>query len=307
MKLWQRRIPVDSRSDIIYLHLFSDVHIGHRGCDEKLFRKKLKIGAKKKNHYYLFCGDCIDAIGKKDPRFLPSSIMQRVWMPDETDDEGEIKPVSKKQYADCIIDASIDVFCDYVEEDLDAKQILGVMEGNHEGGARKYLDTNPTQRIVDRFNRLISEDVDPFNKIPNLGYQCFYRLLFQRSGQVMAFDIFAMHGFGGGGRTAGGTITKYDKHGKQYLADLKIYGHSHDPQAHEEVLCGLAPKKLELKMYNSYIVCLPTFLKTLSNNEIPFWAEERGFPLRPLGNKIVMIKPDWDNLEFEIGETKFVA
>jgi len=284
MQIGERRITVHSRSDKYFFHFLSDLHLGDSQCDEELIISELKLGGQKPNHYYFFGGDIIACIGHKDGRFLPSKLAKRFTGVDN------------------IIDAEISYTVELISEYLGAGQIIGLQMGNHERAALKYYSGSPTAVMVKRLNDIFPVRKDP---ILNLGYHCFYRIWFKRAGQTMSFIIHAHHGWGSS-RTAGGNITRYDRHAMQYTADIHAYGHVHDSTLKPLVQdVKLLPKKLGLKITNSWLLCSPPFQKTLSEpGETESWAETKGFPLRPLGGAIFAVKPNWDTGELKIHPTE---
>ena len=54
-KKWN--IELEKKDDIVHLEPLSDIHIGHAGFDEELYKKRIKAIAKDKHRYTLFLGD----------------------------------------------------------------------------------------------------------------------------------------------------------------------------------------------------------------------------------------------------------
>ena len=65
------KIELDKKDDIIHLEPISDIHIGHVGFDEDLYKKRIKAICRDKNRYTFFGGDALDAITTYDKRFNP--------------------------------------------------------------------------------------------------------------------------------------------------------------------------------------------------------------------------------------------
>jgi hypothetical protein len=283
MQLAERSIKVKSRSDRIFLHIMSDLHIGSAQCDEEEIVKCLKAGGGREHHYYLFCGDIIDCIGHKDKRFHPSKLHRQFVGIDD------------------IIGSEIEYAAELVKKHLEPGQVLGILDGNHERKSLEYCSFHPIRRIVEMVNGYTT-GIPPAQY---LGYHCLYRLMIRRgkSATAASFIIHAHHGWGGGGRTAGGSITKYDRHAMQYSADIHCYGHSHDPGLKPIVQdVSIMRTRLELEIRNSWLICCPAFQKTLSQpGETEPWAETMGFPLRPMGGVVMEIDVDWD-----MGKTKAI-
>ena len=64
-------IELNNRDDMIHLEPLSDIHIGHAGFDEELYKDRVQSIADDPDRYTLFLGDQIDAITTFDKRFNP--------------------------------------------------------------------------------------------------------------------------------------------------------------------------------------------------------------------------------------------
>ena len=70
------RIELEKKDDIFHLEPLGDIHVGHAGFDEDLYKSRIKAIAKQKNRYTLFMGDQIDAITVYDKRFNPDMSLE---------------------------------------------------------------------------------------------------------------------------------------------------------------------------------------------------------------------------------------
>jgi len=59
-------IQLQKQDDIIHLEPLSDIHVGHAGFDEALYKNRIKAITKDNNRYTLFMGDQLDAISVYD-------------------------------------------------------------------------------------------------------------------------------------------------------------------------------------------------------------------------------------------------
>ena len=73
-KKWN--IELEKKDDIVHLEPLSDIHIGHAGFDEELYKKRIKAIAKDKHRYTLFLGDQLDAITTYDKRYNPDTSIE---------------------------------------------------------------------------------------------------------------------------------------------------------------------------------------------------------------------------------------
>jgi DNA polymerase II small subunit/DNA polymerase delta subunit B len=64
-------INLEKKDDIFHLEPLGDIHIGHAGCNEKLYKERVKAIATQDNRYTIFMGDQLDAITVYDKRFNP--------------------------------------------------------------------------------------------------------------------------------------------------------------------------------------------------------------------------------------------
>ena len=69
-------INLDKKDDIIHLEPISDIHIGHAGFDEDLYKKRIAAICRDKNRYTFFGGDALDAITTYDKRFNPDMSLE---------------------------------------------------------------------------------------------------------------------------------------------------------------------------------------------------------------------------------------
>ena len=74
MKILSREWFNVSRSDVWYLYLLGDVHLGNEAADEKRFCEVVKEVAGDDRGLWLGLGDYCDFISRKDPRFDPMSL-----------------------------------------------------------------------------------------------------------------------------------------------------------------------------------------------------------------------------------------
>ena len=265
MKVYSRTIPYQHDSEVFRLVCFGDVHVGADSCNTHEFEKMLKKHGRAKNTLLIDMGDALDAI-------IPKDVERRR--------EAEVAPMF--QGVDAVVDAQLDYYCTQIEKYVDREKFLGLLSGNHHDVIVKHHGTDPTARIAKRLG------------IPNLGYACFYRLLFKREGKdYQEITVKAHHGYGGGTRTEGSNMTRFAQDVAHYEgAHIFLYGHTHDKFA--KPLIRVKPIKDRVHEVPIIIANTGTFLMTLSTHETPSYSEARGFPPRDIGYVIIEITTPTD-------------
>lgn len=276
MRAAERLIKVRSRSDRFYLHILSDLHIGSAQCDEAAIERALKDGGGKPNHLFIVCGDVIDCIGHKDPRYTPSKLHKRFVGVDD------------------ILGLEIERAAELFRKHLEPGQLLGILDGNHERKSLDYCSFHPTRRIVEMINGYTTG-------IPQchyLGYHCLFRLSFRRSSTTNSFMIHAHHGIGTG-RTIAAPMNSIYRHAVQYRGDVHCYGHAHNPIYKPFVQeYFMSKQSLKVKERQSWIISAGAFQRTLSGpDEAESYAEIKGYPAHPNCGVVLEMVNDWDNGE----------
>lgn len=255
----------------VRLVLFSDTHVGSRFFARNHFKKFLANNMDHPNAWLLGVGDQIDAIVPADmKRFQISTIEEKFLVGDDPDS---------------VVDAQAKDFCSMLMPYQG--RLLGLVQGNHEEAIGKRYGMSIHQRICDILD------------CENLGHS-FLMLLKMRSNKegesvqtsrTRSVTIFGHHGFGGGGRTEGGSITKYSRFTQYYDADIYVTAHDHDHWTKKIARVGIS--NTGKVQHRDQVICnTGAFMKTLSDGRTPSWAETRGFPPRSLGGVVLDITPD---------------
>lgn len=257
-------IYVKSRGDIIKIKPIMDYHKGAKTSDKKAFREYLRD---RDEHTYFFTnGDLWDAIYFNDKRFKPSG--------HENTDE------------DSPIDEEVNEMADELSSIKD--RLICIGHGNHEETIVKSCHTNMSKRLADKLG------------VPYLGYSFWFRLSIRRkeddsavgpSHDLRNVDFFCSHGFGGGTRTEGGSITKYAKFADRFLCDVFVVGHDHRKQYVRYPLLGISGDKNVKLVSKARIVCLGgSWKKSYSNSTAATWEETKGFPPSEIGGITIEIQ-----------------
>ena len=262
MRYLTRTVPFQL-GESVRLVLFSDTHDGSRYFSRNHFKKFLASSMDHPNAYLIGLGDQLDCLVPSDiKRFQISAIEEKFLMGSDPD---SIVDVQAKDFVGLITPYQ--------------GRLLGLVQGNHEEALAKRHGTSIHQHIC---NQLDCE---------NLGHSFLLLLKLQdQNNHVRSVTIFGHHGFGGGGRTEGGSITKYSRFVHYYEADIYATAHDHDCWTKKIARIGVNQKGKVI--HRDLILCnTGSFMKTLSEGTTPSWAETRGFPPRNLGGIVLDLYP----------------
>jgi hypothetical protein len=252
-------IKYQSRKEIIKIRPLMDLHKGAKTCDIRAFKEWLKDHDE--NTYYFTNGDMWDMIFFDDKRFRLSG-----HDPADGEDDDPIDLEVKEMAA--LLDSIKD-------------HLICIGTGNHEDAVTKRCHTNPSKRLADLLN------------VPYMGYSYWFRLLLSQGGQGgRTVDFFCTHGFGGGTRTEGGSVTKYSKFSDRFLCDVFVAGHDHRKQYVRYPLLGIHGQKDVVLFGKSKLVCLGgSWKKTYGTGSSVTWEETKGFAPSEIGGITIEIKP----------------
>lgn len=278
MKVYSRTVPYERDGETFYVIPFSDLHYGAAACEKNRFINMLKQWGRNKNALLIDNGDACDCIIAHDhKRFRPSTI----------DPELIFGIVPQEDW----IDQEVNWYCQQIETHVAGAAFLGIASGNHHDKILQYHSTDPTKRIAQRL------------RTECLGYSYYFHLNFKREGRgYQKLIIYGNHGFGGGTRTEGGSMTKYCRHAERMRADICLYSHDHD--------CWIKPvvdvdsRGGQVSEVPKLVVDTGTFLKTFSTTDVPTYSELAGYPPRQLGYPVLEIRtPAPDSPHFELRGT----
>ncbi len=249
--------------DVIKIKPLFDVHLGNNYCDKQACKKYLADSDE--NTYFIGGGDLLDSIVVTDPRYAKHA-------------DGTLGD---------IIDDQVDMAVEILEPYKD--RIIGIGKGNHEEQIVKRCGTDPIRTICQRLG------------VTHLGLSGLIRLVFTENGSRGRTVIVRWHhGWGGGARTLGASITRYSKDMMYWDADLYLYGHDHQRKMDRIERMGLSGKKLIAKP--KVLVVCGTFLKTFSESTDTSYSELKGYPPTSIGGVNINIKPvdRWVNIWVDV-------
>jgi hypothetical protein len=234
-----------------------DVHLGNTACDTKAFKEYLAKDYDPEDTFFIGGGDLNDSIITTDKRYQKSA--------DGTKGNE-------------IIDEQVEETFNYLREYK--QNIIGLSTGNHEDVITNKCGTNPVKRLCTQL------------EVPYLGYSSLIGVtVYDKDNpkRSMRLVIRLHHGWGGGSRTRGSDITKYEKDVGHWDADIYMYGHVHKKQIDRVPRLGLANGKLIAKP-QLFCIC-GTFLKTYMATADSTYSERGGYPPVEIGGITVYITP----------------
>ncbi len=251
--------------DVIKIKPIADVHLGSKNCDIKALREYL--GELDKKTFFIGLGDMMDCIIVSD-----SKRYRKVSDGFESED---IIGESVKQWVDILTPFR--------------SQIMGLGTGNHCENIIKRCSVNPMKMLCDIL------------EVPYLGYSFLLRIILSEKGnRGRTIILRGHHGWGMGGRTLGGELTKYSKDISQFDCDIALYGHTHRLQADTMPRLAIVGDKLVSK--EKHLVICGTFLKTFSEGTDATYAEQMGLQPAKIGGAVISIKPNrsWVKISVEV-------
>lgn len=200
-------INLAKKDDTIHLEPLSDIHIGHAGFDEKLYKSRIKAITKDPNRFTLFLGDQIDAITTFDKRFNPDMSL-------EHDIDNQRLKWDQLSYP--LIEEHISSLDSGNKKN---EKIWGLLHGNHEYKipqiTRSYLENHFTTP----------------NGITFLGSRAMIGVEIKHKNKtLMQLVVLAIHGSGGGKPER-----MFEQMKKNVYADIFLCGHLHQKRYVPEV------------------------------------------------------------------------
>lgn len=259
MQLAEKRIIYSSRSDEYRLYCIGDMHLGTKHCREKQIESRIKHIANDPLALWVDMGDAVEAITPSDKR----------W---------DAKVVSDWCHQDNIAE---DQKQRYVEIVKSAKgKCLGKLTGNHEEEMRK------------RGHADIQKNICKTLDISDLGYTCFYRLLFQRGEHGPVFEVKCVFTHGAGcAVTKGAKINRLERFMLRFDAQIFAYGHVHDVITTTIPVLTLT-KQDKILSENKCGAMTGCWFSTYTQDVGSSYGEQKDYPANCLGNALFTIRPD---------------
>jgi len=192
-------------SDEIIILNISDVHFDSIKCERDLLHKHL-LEAEKLGAFVLINGDWFDLMqGRYDPR----------------GGKFEIRPEYKHaNYLDMVINDS----ADYLSK-FDLQYFIG--QGNHETNITKRLETNPSERLVERL-KFMGKDAHLGGYAGLLIFSLLNKSKDDVANNMMSTKLFYHHGAGGNAPRSKGIMSTDIDQMQCPDADILTKGHDHN-------------------------------------------------------------------------------
>lgn len=263
MRYLSKQIPY-KLGEPIRLVMFSDTHVGSKGFAKNHFKKFLASSMDHPNAFLLGIGDQLDCIIQSDVKRFQISGIDPKYLSSDTPDE--------------VLDMQKDEFISIMEPYKD--RLLGLLLGNHCYNITKRYGTNVHRQICNTLG------------VENLGYSCLLLLkLSENGGRGRSYTIYANHGFGAGTVSEGYSITKYSR--LIYAYDADCYVTAHDHQLYYKRLSRVGVNQSGNMQDKTIILCnTGAFCKSLSDSDMPAYAEVKGYPPRVLGGIVLDLYVD---------------
>lgn len=262
-------VPIPySYGDTIRLKFFQDLHIGSPQFDKKGFLNYLSDTDDKT--YLIGNGDIFDMILATDPRYKKGV------------ENGETEAIVDEQ-----IKGGYELLKPY------ADRIVSIGIGNHEETIVKHNGTNPIRRLCEKLST-------PEHTVQYLGMKWMIRLnLAEKGGRGRSIVVYGHHGYGGGVRTEGGSLTKFSKDLMYEEADIYLFGHVHE-KLYKNIPRGYHGGTKYLSK-DRLLIIGGCFKKNLTDDDTTTWEESKGFPIRSIGGVQVHITPtrEWVTMRAE--------
>jgi len=262
MRLISHTIEYTSRSDVFRIVPLSDIHLGNKACDEKLFKRVVDDIAHDDKCYTILLGDMCEFINRKDRRFDPEDLPNWLW------GKGDL---AKAQRAHLI----------EILKPIGPK-ILASVEGNHERAIYDHWERDVYSSIIEN----LCDKGEP--KL--VGPSGFLRLTFKRLGNsAFVLTFFLTHGWWGG-RLMGAGALNLERILGWVEADIVLAGHDHRKRVIG--MSKLYCTRYGVRTKNCYAASCGSFL------DQPAYAERAGMRPLPVGPIEILIEPDKKQVKF---------
>ena len=259
MRVFEKRIEYRGRSTIFKLYPLGDLHCGTTFFAERAFKEIVREVKETKNALWVGMGDYGEFITSKDPRWDVGSLAK--WVKQNNVAE------SQRVYIRDLLMPIKD-------------KCLGLIMGNHENVIRLRNDQD--------IHLDLCHDLD----VPNLGYSCFYHLIFERRGSNAHHMVICHFNHGSGGaQTQGGRIMRLQREIIANRAHIYAMGHLHDikilplPELR-------STKNREVKNQTRIAAITGCWYKAYGDCDYPSYAEVKSYAPSDIGCPIFTIQPD---------------
>jgi hypothetical protein len=276
-----------TRPDKFYLYDLSDLHIGAVHCDEdRLERQVDDIKGLGKQAIVLGGGDYGDCITPNDLKRWDARILAP-WM---LDDLNPKLPLWMRSNMDNIgpgiLERVDQILCPIWGS------FVGLIEGNHDDGIRKFNHYNFMKELLKRANKKFT--------VPYAGVQCFVVLHFVRknSDEVHDVIIHARHGEGAARSSGARALAVLRMAQSTPEANITFMSHLHGQES-PDIPQRLTVRRGKIKAMNALATMTGAWLKAYMQGVPPSYLERYGSPPSVLGCPRIVISPDKGTMTLE--------
>jgi len=263
MKTLTLRIPYESRGDVFKFIPLGDIHGGTVFCREKKVRAKVKEIKDDPFALWAGLGDYGEFITPKDKRFDAQVIAP--W-------------VSRHDIASCEEDWIVDLLSPIRDK------CIGLIEGNHEVSHGNDNNHDIYGHLIKRLG------------VPELGYSCFYQIIFERLGGTSTAIMFHIEHGSGSASTEGGKAMRLYKSICAFSADVYLMGHLHDvkfnPISYMSMDTKPSAEPNAVKEIGKIAALTGCYFASYADAPTPSYAEQKGYPPTNMGSPTIEICPD---------------
>ena len=159
-----------------------------------------------------------------------------------------------------------------------SRNIAVMLEGNHETAIRKNLETDLTQRTIERINATTG------SRIHFGSYGCYIHLKFRRWHKKITRWMHAYHGSGGGGLMSFDSLRVRRQGSYHPNADIIVCGHVHERWALEtsRQIVTAQNGKYGMRLETQHHIRVGCYKDEYGHGQ-GGWHVERGAPPKPIG------------------------
>lgn len=240
-------------------------------CDEELLKEKVEEIRQDKNALWLGMGDYGDCITPSDFKRWDGRILAD-WMRSNEDNIGP----TQVERTDDILSPIWD-------------KCLGLIEGNHDEGIRRYNHYDFMKELLKKANKKYT--------VPYAGTQCFVRLNFKRENSTESHDfiIHARHGEGSA-RTSGARALAVLRLSQSMVnAHITLMGHLHGQES-PDIPQRLLLRGGRIKQFETVATMTGAWIRAYMQGVPPCYLERWGTPPSTLGCPKITLEPGHDQM-----------
>lgn len=259
MQVATKRIIYNSKLDEFHLYAIGDMHLGTKHCKERQLTNRMKFIGEDPLGLWVDMGDACESITPSDKRW-DAKVIADWCKPDN------IAELQKQRYVEIVGDAK--------------DKCIGKLSGNHEEEMRKRGHVDIQSNICTTLG------------VADLGYTCFYRLLFQRNHSATVFEVNCVFTHGAGcAITPGAKINRLERFMLRFDAQIFGYGHTHAVITTTIPVLTLtrAGKIQSMDKCGAMTGC---WFSTYTQGVGSSYGEQKDYPATCLGNALFTIRPN---------------